>query len=79
MSGKFKIYGGNEKDKATFLKLSVYDRTIDIDLVACDSDGNKLGSPYILSITDEGTLLLYPSVNPNIGLKLDKSGRIVVE
>jgi len=59
---------------ATYLKLIEDGRHI--DLIACDGEGNKVKSGYILTITDTGELIRHGWVNKKIGLKLTSKGRI---
>lgn len=44
---------------------------------ACDSAGKKLHR--LFAILSRGVLFMYKNVDPSLGLKLDKKGRIVVE
>ena len=74
---QFKVFGSSKKDEEVFFKLEeCYDT---VKLVACDKDGKKLFiDGDVLSIQKDGTLRIFPDVNPALGLKLDVDGRIVV-
>ena len=50
-----------------------------IDIIACDEEGNKLNSGYILSFyISDGKFRKQPLVNPDLGFMLDSRRRIVV-
>lgn len=51
-----------------------------VKLVVCNKDGEKLDiDGDILSIQKDGTLRIFPDVNPALGLKLDNDGRIIID
>ena len=77
MSMKFKVFNSSKKDEEVFFKLEeCYDT---IKLIACDKDGKKLFiDGDVLSIQKDGTLRIFPDVNPALGLKLDSEGRILI-
>ena len=75
---KFKVFDSSKKNEEVFFKLEeCYDT---IKLVACNKDGEKLFiDGDILSIQKDGTLRIFPDVNPALGLKLDNDGRIIID
>lgn len=48
-----------------------------ISLYAVNENGTLLST--VLSIKSDGTLYLYEGIAPNIGLKLDERGKIIVK
>ena len=73
---KFKVFDVPREPEVFFKLEQVYDT---IKLVVCSPDGKKLlGDGDILSIQKDGTLRLFPDVNPSLGLKLDEDGRITL-
>ena len=72
---KFKVFDKNTDPEVFFRLEECYDT---VKLVACDSEGNILPDSDILSIQLDGTLRIFPYVNPTLGLKLDCDGRIIV-
>ena len=73
---KFKIYGVQERGTKTFFRL-VYDNDDDdIDLVACDANGEAVHNGLILSIKPSGDIVLWPHVPNTLGLSLDSSSRV---
>ena len=50
-----------------------------VALIIVDSTGNKVCSPYILTITSNGKIYRSAGVNPTVGLQLDSYGRVMVE
>lgn len=77
MRMKFKIFNNSKKNEEVFFKLEEYFDTV--KLAACDSEGNTLPDSDILSIQTDGTLRIFPYVNPTLGLKLDNKGRIIID
>lgn len=77
---KFKVFRKDraEKERTVFFDL-VEQRGGGVDLVVVDETGKQLYCPYVASITSEGRLRVYVGVNELSGLKLDRSGRVVIE
>ena len=74
---KFKVFDSSKKNEEVFFRLEeCYDT---VKLVACNSGGNTLPDSDILSIQKDGTLRIFPYVNPTLGLKLDCEGRITID
>ena len=75
---KFKVFDSSKKNEEVFFKLEeCYDT---VKLVACDKDGKKLSiDGDILSIQKDGTLRIFPYVDPALGLKRDDDGRIIID
>ena len=74
---KFKVFGVPREPEVFFKLEECYDT---IKLVACDKDGKKVFiDGDVLSIQKDGTLRIFPYVNPALGLKLDDDGRIIID
>ena len=73
---KFKVFDASRAPEVFFKLEECYDT---VRLVACDSEGNILPDSDILSIQKDGTLRIFPYVNPALGLKLDDDGRIIID
>ena len=76
MRMKFKVFAKNAEPEVFFKLEECYDT---VKLVACDREGNKLPDSDILSIQKDGTLRIFPYVNPALGLKLDCDERIIID
>jgi len=76
---RFKVYDDTpeKKEKTVYFRLREDDG--DIDLIACDEEGNRLINGTILFISAGGRLQLCTDVNPNIGLDLDEEGCIELD
>ena len=74
---KFKVFDSSKNNEEVFFKLEECHDTV--ELVACDREGNTLPDSDILSIQTDGTLRIFPYVNPTLGLKLDDDGRIIID
>ena len=75
MSVNFKLYKADDvPEKTTYFGLS-YDGFGGVKLIARDEHGTPLSS--ILLIRSDGTLNKYPNIRDDIGLQLDKEGRII--
>jgi len=73
---KFRIYEDKKKEAKVFFRL-VYDIPRgDIDLVACNEDGETIDDGLILSIKPSGHVALYSDVSDRIGLSLDSESRV---
>ena len=76
MRMKFKVFDVFREAEVFFKLEECYDT---VKLVACDKDGKKLSiDGDVLSIQKDGTLRIFPDVNPALGLKLDCDGRIII-
>ena len=74
---KFKVFDVSRKPEIFFKLEECYDT---VKLVACDRNGEKLFiDGDVLSIQTDGTLRIFPDVNPALGLKLDCEGRILID
>lgn len=75
---KFKVFDVSRAPEVFFRLEECYDT---VKLVACDRDGKKLSKDGdILSIQKDGTLRIFPYVDPTLGLKLDGDyGRIIID
>ena len=73
---KFKVFDVSRNHEVFFRLEECYDT---VKLVACDSKGNILPDSDILSIQTNGTLRIFPYLNPALGLKLDSDGRIIID
>lgn len=72
----------NRKSKKYYLRLDGEDTAIgkgNITLLVVDENENTVDFPHLLTITEDGTLELENSVNPDIGLELDGNGCIVIQ
>ena len=72
----------NRKSKKYYLRLDGEDTAIgkgNITLFVVDENENTVDFPHLLTITEDGTLELENSVNPDIGLELDEDGCIVIQ
>ena len=76
MRMKFKVFDVSREPEVFFKLAECYDT---VKLIACDSEGNILPDSDILSIQTDGTLRIFPYVNPALGLKLDCEGRIIID
>ena len=74
---KFKVFGDPIEPEVFFKLEECYDT---IKLTACDKEGRKLWiDGDVLSIQKDGTLRIFPDVNPALGLKLDDNGSILID
>ena len=74
---KFKVFDASREPEVFFKLEECYDT---VKLIACNKDGEKLFiDGDILSIQKDGTLRIFPDVNPALGLKLDDDGRIIID
>lgn len=74
---KFKVFGVVRASELFFKLEECYDT---VKLVACNKNGEKLSiDGDILSIQQDGTLRIFPDVDPALGLKLDNDGRIIID
>ena len=74
---KFKVSDVSREPEVFFKLEECYDT---VKLVACDKDGKKLSiDGDVLSIQKDGTLRIFLDVNPDLGLKLDDDGRIIID
>ena len=71
-----------KRESKYYLRLDGEDTAIgeaDITLFIVGKNGYKIDNPYLLTITEDGTLILKDDVNPGVGLELDDNGSIVIE
>ena len=61
------------------LNLALEQDEYKVSLIIVDSTGNKVCSPYILTITSDGQIYRFTGVNPTVGLQLDSYGRVMVD
>lgn len=74
---KLKVYGEKRKEeKPIYFKLSECNNVITLNVL--DEYGNEITSSTILSIDQKG-LHLHAAIDKNIGLPLDKEGRMVIQ
>ena len=77
MRMKFKVFDVHREPEVFFKLEQCYDT---VKLIACDKDGKKLFiDGDVLSIQKDGTLRIFPDVNPALGLKLDDNGSILID
>jgi len=71
-----------KRESKYYLRLDGEDTAIgkgNITLFVVDENENTVDFPHLLTITEDGTLELENSVNPDIGLELDEDGCIVIQ
>ena len=76
MRMKFKVFDVSREPEVFFKLEQCYDT---VKLVACDREGNRLSDGNVLSIQKDGTLRIFPEVDPSLGLRLDEEGRIIID
>ena len=69
---KVEIYG-KKKEEEKVLRLKLESSKYAVHLIVVDENGLRLSDGYILRITDEGILKLYPNINEECGLQFEKS------
>lgn len=50
----------------------------EVCVVAVDEDGVLQTCGYLITFNEDGTLYRHTSVNPGLGLRLDKDGRVEI-
>ena len=63
----YRVFDEKEKGKEIFFKLVQDGGTI--DLRACDGSGDELSLGSILSIHEDGKILVYSNIHTEIGIK----------
>lgn len=64
------------KDLEKMIMLRLIETASGVDLVVCNTDGDEWIGGKILTITDEGTLRRYDSLQRHFGLQLNRLGTI---
>jgi len=72
-----KIYGDTE-DNTTYLKLVEREDGF-ITLIATNNKGEKLSAGILLTIGPDGVITRMNFVNPNIGIRLNKHGKMALQ
>lgn len=75
---KFEIYDeNNNKEEVVILKIE-QDGVENGRVIAVDESGVRITQGYLLDFTKDGQIQLCRDVNPNLGFKLDKQGKIML-
>lgn len=71
---KFEVYNDNQTAKTTMLRLVECPDCIRLEAV--DRYGKPIFQGCILAVCKDGTITMCQNVNPTLGFKLDKHGRV---
>ncbi len=75
---KFVIHGGEHQERHVYLLL-VENDSGSVTLEVVNEFGNSVRAGSILTITEDGKLLLYDNLNTTMGVEVEKNGRIVLD
>lgn len=74
---KIEIY---QKDAVTpeLVRLELHQEPAGVSLDCVNKDGTTIREGHLLRVNDDGTIILWGSVNPKLGFQRDSAGRVVV-
>ncbi len=71
------VYGETVKDERV-INFKLVQAGRDIQLLMCNEAGEEYDAPIVLSILPTGVIELAGEVNPDVGLKITKTGYVKV-
>ena len=76
---KFKIFSGKENKEFVTLRLKNDVVGGGVSVVACDSEGGRLGNGSLITFGKDGTISRQPNISTELGFQLDSAGRVKLQ